>query len=153
VLANVPLAQLLPGERIRPLGAQEEAPGALYSQATGTDRSAMTEALARQARTVVLTRDHSAVGFAMLRRFGRGWQIGPVVAPDEAGAKALVLHWLGQNAGHFTRIDVGGHSGLSAWLEGLGLPRVDSVRTMVRGAIPASAPDVTLFAITAQAMG
>jgi hypothetical protein len=38
--------------------------------------------LAASARTAVLTRGHQPVGFAQSRRFGRGWLIGPVVAPD-----------------------------------------------------------------------
>ncbi|WP_164852657.1 GNAT family N-acetyltransferase [Novosphingobium umbonatum] len=153
VLPNVPLAQLRQGERIRPLGASEQTPGHLYSSATGTDRHAMMQVLNAQDRTVVLTHDDVPVGFANLRRFGRGWSIAPVVAPDVDGAKVLILHWLAQNAGNFTRLDVTEASGLSPWLEGLGLPRVDTVRSMVRGPLPEAQGEAVLFALSAQAMG
>lgn len=148
-----PLAELRAGERIRPLGSSEQTPGELYSKATGMDRAAMMRLLTAQDSAVVLTHDHVPVGFAMLRRFGRGWSVAPVVAPDADGAKALILHWLAQNAGNFTRLDVTEASGLSPWLEGLGLPRVDTVRTMVRGPLPETSDDVSLFALSAQAMG
>jgi GNAT superfamily N-acetyltransferase len=148
-----PLAQLRAGERIRPLGSSERTPGELFSKATGMDRHSMMRALTAQDSAVVLTHDDIPVGFALLRRFGRGWSVAPVVAPDLDGAKALILHWLAQNAGNFTRLDVTEASGLSPWLEGLGLPRVDTVRTMVRGPLPEPAEGVTLFALSAQAMG
>lgn len=148
-----PLAALRSGERIRPLGSSEQTPGELYSKATGTDRHAMMRALTAQDSTVVLTHDDIPVGFALLRRFGRGWSVAPVVAPDADGAKALILHWLAQNAGNFTRLDVTGESGLSPWLEGLGLPRVDTVRMMARGPLPKTTGDATLFALTTQALG
>lgn len=153
VIPLAPLAPLRAGERIRPLGASEQTPGDLYSRATGTDRHPMMRALTAQDSAVVLTHDDVPVGFAMLRRFGRGWSIAPVLAPDADGAKALILRWLAQNAGNFTRLDVTEASGLSPWLEGLGLPRVDTVRMMVRGPMPETAPDISLFALTAQAMG
>ena len=37
---------------------------------------------------------------------GRGLIIGPVVAPDAEGAKALIAHLVGLNAGKFVRIDI-----------------------------------------------
>lgn len=152
-IALAPLAQLQAGERIRPLGTSEQTPGELYSKASGMDRHAMMDRLLTQDKAVVLTRDHAPVGFALLRRFGRGWSVAPVVAPDADGAKALILHWLAQNAGNFTRLDVTDAGGLSPWLDGLGLPRVDTVRMMARGPLPETAPDATLFALTTQALG
>ena len=148
-----PLASLRSGERIRPLGASEQSPGDLYSRATGTDRHSAMRALTAQDRSVVLTRDDIPVGFALLRRFGRGWSVAPVIAPDSDGAKALILHWLAQNAGNFTRLDITEASGLSPWLEGLGLARVDTVRMMARGPLPETDESVKLFALSAQAMG
>lgn len=148
-----PLASLRSGERIRPLGAAEQTPGDLYTRATGMDRHSAMRALTAQDKTVVLTRDDIPVGFALLRRFGRGWSVAPVVAPDADGAKALILYWLAQNANNFTRLDVTEASGLSPWLEGLGLARVDTVRMMARGPLPDTDESVSLFALTAQAMG
>ena len=101
----------------------------------------------------MLDGEHEPVGFGMLRRFGRGWAIAPVVAPDVSGAKALISHWLADRARRFCRIDVSNDEGLSKWLEELGLPRVGSVRTMVRGDFKPDTQDARLFAVAAQALG
>jgi len=101
----------------------------------------------------VLDHDGQARGFAMLRRFGRGHAIGPVVAPDATGAKALIAHLSGQNAGRFTRIDIDFDSGLGEWIESLGLLRVDAPATMLRGPALTKTPDTRLFAIVTQALG
>ena len=90
-----------------------------------------------------------ARGFAELRRFGRGWVIGPVVAPDADGAKALILHWLAVKQGSFCRIDIPGESGLGPWLEELGLPCVGTVLTMARGPADGSAVMVCVMGMLA----
>jgi hypothetical protein len=79
-----------------------------------------------------------------------------VVAADADGAKSLIAHLSGQNAGRFTRIDIDFDfdSGLAEWLESLGLLRVDAPTTMLRGAVPATRPDgPRLYAIVTQALG
>jgi len=153
IVQDAPLAELLPGDRVRPKGKADTDLAKLYSAASGMDRQALFEALAANGRTVVLSRKDAPVGFAMLRRFGRGWTIAPVVAPDAAGAKALILHWLAVKQGSFCRIDIPVESGLSPWLEGLGVPCVGSVRTMARGLAPVSAPETKVFSLAAQALG
>jgi hypothetical protein len=89
----------------------------------------------------------------MLRRFGRGHAIGPVVAPDATGAQALIAHLSGQNAGRFTRIDIDFDSGLAEWVESLGLLRVDAPTTMLRGPALMETPGTRMFAIVTQALG
>ena len=152
--AHPPAVQLAPGERIRPLDARD--PGrlsALLNRAAGYDRTQVLGALLNVAEGVVLDRDGEPVGFALMRRFGRGHVIGPLVAPHIEGAQALISHLVGSNEGKFVRIDVDGNSGLSDWLDGLGLQQVDAVVTMVRGAAPQPESDVRVFAITNQALG
>ena len=151
-----PLIALPPGWRLRPAGLNEtEDLRRLDAQARGMPRDALIEDLFASADAcVVLDDDGEPRGFAMLRRFGRGHAIGPVVAPDAEGARALIAHLAGINAGHFTRIDIDFDSGLAEWLESFGLLRVDAPTTMVRGApltTPPGAP--ALFAIVTQAMG
>jgi hypothetical protein len=135
-----PLVSLPPGERLRPLGSSDAARLVeLASQASGLDRSEVLPALLSNADGIALDRDGELVGFALFRRFGRGFVIGPVVAPasdDSSRAKALIRHWLALNEGVFVRIDTPGESGLTEWLEQLGLPRVDTVVKMVRHAAP-----------------
>ena len=151
-----PLIALPAGWRLRPAGLNEsEDLRRLDAQARGMPRDALIDDLLASADAcVVLDDDGEARGFAMLRRFGRGHVIGPVIAPDAESAKALIAHLAGVNAGHFTRIDIDFDSGLAEWLESIGLLRVDAPTTMVRGeplTTPPGAP--ALFAIVTQAMG
>jgi predicted N-acetyltransferase YhbS len=150
-----PLIALDVGWRLRP-ATEADLPAlrALDAGARGMPRDALIDELFRDAEaTVVLDDDGSARGFAMLRRFGRGHVIGPVVAPDAEGAKALIAHLSGLNAGRFTRIDIDFDSGLAEWVESIGLLRVDAPTTMVRGAPLRTEPDKRLFAIVTQALG
>ncbi|MHC6053941.1 GNAT family N-acetyltransferase [Ralstonia solanacearum] len=151
-----PLIALPKDWRLRPAGLDEAAAlHRLDAEARGMPREALIDDLLASADAcVVLDHDGEPRGFAMLRRFGRGHTIGPVVAPDAEGAKALIAHLAGVNAGHFTRIDIDFDSGLAEWLESIGLMRVDAPTTMVRGAPLGTPPDApALFAIVTQAMG
>lgn len=150
---TMPLADLMPGERVRPIGRSDTDLPALWSRASGMDRSNMFNALWQGNKGVVLSRDHEPVGFALLRRFGRGTSIAPIVAPDLAGAKTLICHWLSARAGKFCRIDVVEGLGLSKWLEAEGLPCVGTVTTMVRGTAPTSQEGPQVYALAAQALG
>jgi hypothetical protein len=151
---GIAAAEETPAGRVRRMGPPDGGRlSTLYSRASGMDRTALFERLAATAHTVVLARDDQAVGFAQVRRFGRGWVVGPVVAPGADGAKALVLYGLHTRAGTFFRLDVNGDRGLSEWLADIGFPRVDSVQTMVRGRRPAPDPAISVYAIAAQALG
>lgn len=149
-----PLVGLPPGERIRPLGARD-APklAALGARASGMPRGTVLSALLEVAETVVIDRYDEVIGCAMLRRFGHGYAIGPVIAPDIERAKALITHWAGTYADSFVRIDVAANSGLGDWLNGLGLIQVDAVVAMVRGEQPLPDADTRQFAIINQALG
>jgi ribosomal protein S18 acetylase RimI-like enzyme len=150
-----PLVALGSGRRLRP-ATEADLPllQALDAAGRGMPRPALIDELFRDAdTTVVLDQDGSARGFAMLRRFGRGHAIGPVVAPDTDGAQALIAHLSGLNAGRFTRIDIDFDSGLAEWVESLGLLRVDAPTAMVRGTPLARDADARLYAIVTQALG
>lgn len=153
LVRKVPLPELQPGERVRPKGRADDVLAELYSDSSGTDRHELFHALAANSRTVVKSRENEAVGFAMLRRFGAGWSIAPVVAPDSRSAKSLILHWLAARSGRFCRVDVTTESDLSGWLEDLGLPCVGSVRTMVRGSAPVAGTRAKVFAVAAHGLG
>lgn len=140
------------GAVIEPLTHQDRGLAELYSKASGSDREALTRAIRADSPGIRLVRDGGTVGFAMLRRFGYGWSIGPVVTPNLDGAKALTNYWLRENVGRFTRVDTS-DSCLSAWLNENGLPRKDGAQTMIHGPLPLFRPDCHLFALTAQALG
>lgn len=149
-----PLVPLRQRERIRPLGRNDaERLVTLDAMAVGARREGVIAELLRQGAAVVLDDGGETVGFAFFRRFGRGHAIGPVIARDTAAARALIAHWIGLNAGMFLRVDVPGESGLSDWLDGLGLTRVSPVLTMLRGKpLPAPGPYRT-FGLVSQALG
>lgn len=151
-----PLIALAPGCRLRPAGRNEsQALQRLDAQARGMPRPALVDHLLSQSEAcVVLDCDGDQAGFAMLRRFGRGHVIGPVIAADAQGAKALIAHLAGMNAGRFTRIDIDFDSGLTEWLEDIGLQRVDAPTTMVRGEpLEHRAGGPRLYALVTQAVG
>lgn len=151
---SAPLVALGEGWRLRPSTHNDVfSLIQLDAKARGMPRETLIPDLLANADTVVLDHEGLARGFAMLRRFGRGLIIGPVVAPDAEGAKALIAHLVGLSAGKFVRIDVDFDSGLTEWLETLGLLRVDAPTEMVRGAPPARVPGVRLFSLVTQALG
>jgi len=151
-----PLVSLPPGERLRPLGSNDtQQLVALASRASGLDRSALLPSLLELSDGIALDRDGELLGFALFRRFGRGYAIGPVVAhdsEDSSRAKALISHWLARNEGVFVRIDTPGDSGISEWLDGLGLVRVDTVAKMARNGSLRDDRSVRQFAIINQAV-
>lgn len=150
---QAPLVPLGPGERIRPMGERDGAVvDALVRAGSGLDRPTVMTVLRDRAKGVVLTQGDDVTGVALFRRFGRGYVVGPVIAPDMVRAQALIAQWIGSRSGEFIRLDIHGNSGLGPWLEELGLVRVGRVVTMVKGAeAPATAP-ATAFAIVSQAL-
>nr|WP_245933129.1 GNAT family N-acetyltransferase [Caballeronia novacaledonica] len=151
-----PLVSLPPGERLRPIGARDTPRLAgLASRASGLDRAALLPELLAVASGIALDRDGELIGFALFRRFGDGHVIGPVIAPESPGqsrAKALISYWLALNAGMFVRVDTPLRYGLSSWLEGLGLPLVDTIEQMAQNGAPATDATLTQFALTSQAV-
>ncbi|MDP1304484.1 histone acetyltransferase, partial [Klebsiella pneumoniae] len=82
-------------------------------------RSKLLLALLEISEGVALDRDGEMLGFALVRRFGHGRVIGPVVAPDAERAKGLIAHWINTYSDSFIRIDVFESSGLPAWFDKL----------------------------------
>jgi len=126
---------------------------AIDRAASGMDRSRLLETLRATGQFVVTGSPGRPSGYACVRRWGRGCVLGPVIATDERAARALVASALRHRAGEFVRIDVTENSGLSPWLESLGLPCVDRVTSMARGALPQHASHDRLFALASQSLG
>lgn len=148
------LVQLPRGVRLRPVGRSDpDLLVGLDQAANGVDRGAILRAILSRAFGVVLDHDSTPIGFALMRRFGHGHVIGPVVAPDQDLARALIGHFLAANPGQFMRIDVPEEAGLSSLLNELGLVEVGAVRRMVRGAAPRPPGPSRSFALISQAFG
>jgi GNAT superfamily N-acetyltransferase len=123
----------------------------LDAAAFGAPR-AVLEPLFEAGRTMVLESVGRITGFAVRRRFGRGDVVGPVIAASEEDAIALVAA-CAQVPG-FLRLDIPvGATRLADWLTRTGMPAVDAVTAMVRGALLPRAPSVRIFALASQALG
>jgi predicted GNAT family N-acyltransferase len=153
--AGAPLIALDEGWRLRPLDRSDESTlFELDARARGWPRPQLLRLWLDSAeRVVALDHDGTLDGYAILRRFGRGVVIGPVVASDDLGARALIAHLVNLAAGRFVRIDLDFDSGLTTWLEELQLHRAGTVTAMTRGRLQRNARDVRLFALATQALG
>lgn len=152
VLRAVPASPLAP--TVRPLSAADtEALRRLDHLACGFDRARLLDALLAKGKVVVTGCDGEISGYAIARRWGRGIVVGPVVASEPETARALIAALMAGHRGEFVRIDVTETSGLSAWLESVGLPRVDVATSMVRGTPPPISPQAALYALSSQSIG
>jgi GNAT superfamily N-acetyltransferase len=124
----------------------------LLSNARGYDRSKLVDALLIAGDGVILEEDGRAQGCAFIRPFGKGYAIGPVIAPDMAAARALYAYWLSRYAGKFVRTDIDKASEIGPWLASIGLKDVGDVVRMERGPALGDVPDGREFAVVNQAL-
>lgn len=148
-----PMVTLPTGERLRPVVPSDGPKLAeLASRASGVRRDAVIAEVLEQGDGIAIECNGELTGFALIRRFGRGYTIGPVVAPDTERAKALISHWIASHSGMFLRIDIPDGTGLGPWLTELGLVQVDKGVTMVKGTPPKEDPQARLFSLVSQAL-
>lgn len=127
---------------------------ALDKAACGMDRRALFELLVKQGRLALLRDGSGIAGFAVLRPFGRGEVIGPVVAPGAEAARALIAFVMAGRAGAFLRVDAPEESGLGPWFTACGLAPAGGGIVMHRGGAPDAGRDgARTFALASQALG
>ncbi|HKH69039.1 MAG TPA: GNAT family N-acetyltransferase [Reyranella sp.] len=120
----------------------------------GADRSALIGSLLASGDVWLVDRVGQPAGFAILRTFGRGMIIGPVVASTEDEAIALVAAAAKAAPPGVMRVDIPAHAeGLAAWLTAAGLPAIDTVTVMLRGNWPATWQGLQRFGLALQAWG
>ncbi|MCI0997803.1 GNAT family N-acetyltransferase, partial [Pseudomonas corrugata] len=151
-LAPQPLS---PGERCRPLTeADQAAVIELANAGSGLDRTVVLNDLFDVVEQAVgIEQDGRLCGFALLRPFGRGRSIGPVVAQTLEQARHMIAVLLAQIPDAFVRIDIPSNSGLTAFLEEAGLKQIDTVAQMALGTPPQATGAVQQFALVTQAIG
>ncbi|HEV7260777.1 MAG TPA: GNAT family N-acetyltransferase [Bosea sp. (in: a-proteobacteria)] len=125
----------------------------LDQAASGLPREALLASLLERGECVLLERGGRAVGFSILRRFGRGLVVGPVIAEDDGDARTLVAHWLHGRRGQFIRVDIRANAALARWLIDHGLGPAGSVVAMVRGTLPVAHGPARLYGLSNQALG
>lgn len=103
-------------------------------RANGFQRLALLERLFADGASIIVTRQNDVpTGFAVTRRFGHGYVIGPTIAADASDAQRLIAQAMQPLAGGFVRIDSSRSCGLGPWLQRCGLQPVDAPLRMVRG--------------------
>ena len=142
------------GTEVRALReADHDALMSLDRRASGVDRRAMLRALLPLSQGFALDGPDGLAATLLVRDFGRGKLLGPLVAEDEAGALALLTTaavW----TGGFLRADIPDDApALARWLEEAGLPRVGAVRTMLRGSAAPPRESARIFGLASQALG
>ena len=151
---QVPAPVLAKGTSLRATDSADMAELERLDQAaSGLPRRALLASLLERGECVVLERGGRAVGFSVLRRFGRGLVVGPVAAEDDADAQILVAHWLQGRQGQFVRVDIRAGAPLAGWLTLQGLGPAGNVIAMVRGSLPAVQGPLRLHAVANQALG
>jgi GNAT superfamily N-acetyltransferase len=119
-------------------------------RATGMPRLSMVAALADVGNVLVIERGGRIAGYAIARKFGRGYVVGPCAAESDKDARLLILAQLLKLHNQFVRIDVYAEDGLGDWLESLGLQRVGSATAMVKGQRPVSDCPAHMYALANQ---
>lgn len=116
--------------------------------ASGMERAPLLTRIAATGETL-----RTEGGFALLRAFGRGHVLGPVVARDAGAARALISAAAERMTGRFLRIDMPEDRGLGSHAEALGLPRVGGGTAMVHAPRTRPLSDYHTHALVSQALG
>lgn len=116
--------------------------------ASGMERAALLAQIAANGVTL-----HTEGGFALLRAFGRGHVLGPVVARDAIAARSLIAAGAARMAAQFLRVDVFESRGLAPFIETLGLSRMLGGTAMVYAPQQRPASDYQTHALVSQALG
>lgn len=118
------------------------------SAASGLERTALLRRLAERGEVLLVEN-----GFALMREFGRGRVLGPVVAQDDASARALLAEGSRRAAGTFLRIDLPEARGLGDFAATLGLAHVGGGTTMTFRPGAGAQGGFTTYALASQALG
>lgn len=143
------------GVSLRPMGAEDLAVlQGLDAPAYGADRGPVLEALMAQSQGLVAERAGRACGYALIRPFGKGQVIGPVVAESEAMAMQLVAPLVQACPGQFLRLDTPQDSELfSAFLAAAGMGMHDTVTEMRIGPQRRATSGAAIWGLAAQSLG
>lgn len=149
-----PLPAVAAAGRVRPISGEDwPRMRELDRQAYGAERSAALDGLAIRSVGYGYEVSGELLGFSLCRPFGRGHVVGPIVAPDEDAAVALLQPHLEEQAGRFLRVDTPDDGAFADRLAAAGLARVDTVLTMRRGDRPAPSASARIFGLINQALG
>lgn len=126
----------------------------LDTQAYGAERTRTIDCMLDLSDGVVAQVAGQIRGFALRRRFGRGWVIGPLVAEDEGTAMMLAAELIQRSEGEFVRLDtpVEGEA-FGAFLAAAGMGAYDTVTEMYMGEQRRPLNGTRMFALAAHSLG
>jgi hypothetical protein len=127
---------------------------ALDRDAHGANREALIDVLAARGELAAIRRNGAIEAYASIREFGRGEVIGPVIAASVADAKALIGFFAASRPDAFLRVDTDSTTGISGWLEEIGLAHAGGGVIMDRPPKEsAEQAKLRVYAVANQALG
>lgn len=151
-----------PGVTLAPLGtppgardaADSAALAELDARAFGAPRPQVLAALTAVSSGLIARHDGRPCGYGLLRRFGKGHVLGPLVAETEALAIHLAAALMRQVQGGFLRLDTpDAGPGFRAFLTAAGLRAFDTVTEMRLGPHRRATRGPVTFALAAHSLG
>ncbi|CAK9885270.1 MAG: hypothetical protein XXXJIFNMEKO3_01666 [Candidatus Erwinia impunctatus] len=112
----------------------------------------LSSLLQGEPRVIVLEEQRKVQAYAVMRRFGLGQMIGPVVSQTLSQAQQLMAYLMATQQGCFVRSDIVEETGLGVWMQESGLQQRDRTAIMVRGS-GWQATGMRNIAVMSQAMG
>jgi len=155
VVRSFHLPESLPGLVLREIEADDLAPiKALDAHAYGADRDRILNSLVQVSSGLVVERAGEVLGYALMRKFGKGVVIGPVVAEDDAMAMQLVAPLIQRCEGIFTRLDTPQQSEyFKAFLAAAGMGVHDTVTEMRIGPSRRSETGALTYGLASHSLG
>ncbi|TMV81000.1 GNAT family N-acetyltransferase [Thioclava sp. BHET1] len=145
----------VPGLEIRPVQPQDTRTLHLLDRmAYGATRTAVMEAMLKASTGTVVLRGGEICGFALMRPFGKGMVIGPVVAEDDRMAMQLVAPLIQQCQGQFTRLDTPLQTEqFAAFLASAGMGVFDTVTEMRIGPARRAVEGALTYGLASHSLG
>lgn len=155
IVGAVPQVDAVSGVDLAVMTAADHAAIAqMDAQAFGARRSAVLDALIGISTGLIATRAGVPCGFALMRRFGKGHVIGPLVADSEALAMLIAATLMRQAQGSFVRLDAPRDSQrLRAFLTRAGMVEYDTVTEMHRGRQRRATEGLVTYGLAAHSLG
>jgi len=155
IVGTVPQLDALPGVELSPITADDG--GAIEqmdAQAFGADRRVLLRALMDLSHGLIATRNGRPCGFALMRRFGKGHVIGPLVAESEEMAIQIVTPLIAELRGRFLRLDTPSQGqALTGFLSTSGMVQFDTVTEMRSGPHRRASEGMVTYGLAAHSVG
>lgn len=155
MVGAVPVPESVPGASIRAMTSGDvPVIRALDRHAYGAERRVTLDRMLELSSGLVIEINGEIRGFAMLRKFGRGMVIGPLVAEDDRVAMALAAPLIQRHQGGFVRLDTPVQSeAFSAFLTDAGMGLYDTVTEMYHGAQRRPLEGVQVYGLASHSLG